>query len=153
MTFPIILQPSLPPNTIVPENESLFVPYLNRLYEDVALTVNNKDNIYFLAPITDTPADIPNLPNFGAYIICVSGADGDATMSDDNLPTLTASLCKASPQDAGSIVPLGSQAGTGSWATFTLTITSTATNFQIAHNNTGVTGNFNIRILGTQGAT
>lgn len=153
MSFPIIQQPSLPTNTIVPENDFLFIPYLNRLYEDIALTVNNKDNIYFTTAITSTAANIPNLPNFGAYIVCVSGQVGDATVSDNNLPTITASLCKASPQDAGSVVVLGHQAGTGSWAGFVLTITSTATNFQIAHNNTGVTGNFNIRILGTQGST
>lgn len=146
MTYPIIHQPTLPPNTIVPENDYLFIPYLNRLYEDIALTVNNKDNIYFQIPITDTAANIPNLPNFGAYIICVSG-----TLT--TLPTLTASLCKSSAAASGSIVVLGSQVGTGAWAGISLTVTSTATNFQIAHNNAAVTGNFNIRILGTQGAT
>lgn len=146
MGFPVILQPSLPPNTIVPENDFLFIPYLNRLYEDIALTVNNKDNIYFLSPITSTAANISNLPNFGAYVICVSGAE-------TTLPTITASLCKSDATATGSVVVLGSQAGTGAWAGATLTITSTATNFQIAHSRTGVTGNFNIRILGTQGAT
>jgi hypothetical protein len=146
MTYPIIQQASLPPNTIVPENDSLFIPYLNRLYEDIALTVNDKDNIYFTAPITSSATDIPNLPNYGAYIICVSG-------ENSTLPTITASLCKSTTGSAGSIASLGSQAGSGAWAGINLTITSTATNFQIAHNNTGVTGNFNIRILGTQGDT
>ena len=146
MTFPIILQPSLPPNTIVPENDFLFIPYMNRTYEDIALTVNNKDNIYFLAPITDTASNIPNLPNFGAYILCVSGAL-------TTLPTITVSLCKSTATIAGSVVVLGSQNGSGAWAGISLTISATASNFQIAHNNTGVTGNFNIRILGTQGAT
>ena len=145
MTFPIVAQPSLPPNTIVPEDEFLFIPYLNRLYEDIAFTVNNKDNSYFEIAITDTAQDIPNLPNFGAYIVCVSG-------TDSTLPTLTASLCKADATASGSIAVLGSQVGTGAWAGNALTITSTATNFQIAHDNAGVTGNFNIRILGTQGA-
>ncbi len=143
MTFPIILLPSLPPNTIVPENDALFLPYLNRIYEDIAFTVNNKDNIFFQIPITSSSTDIPNLPNFGAYIVCVSG-----TLS--TLPTLTVSLCKADATASGSIAGLGSQVGTGAWGGYALTITSTATNFQIAHNNTGVTGNFNIRILGTQ---
>jgi len=146
LTFPIIQQPSLPPNTIVPQDESLFISYLNRLYEDIALTVNNKDNIYFLAPITDTAANIPNLPNFGAFIICVSG-------EDSTLPTITASLCKADAGASGSVAVLGSQVGTSSWAGKALTITSTSTNFQIRHDRAGVTGNFNIRILGTQGAT
>lgn len=146
MTYPTIQQPILPPNTIVPEDDFLFIPYLNRLYDEIALTVNNKDNIYFTAPITDTAANIYNLPNFGAYIICVSG-------QDTTLPTLTASLCKADATAAGAIAVLGAQVGTGAWAGNALTITSTATNFQIAHNRAGVTGNFNIRILGTQGAT
>lgn len=143
MSFPVVNQPSLPPNTIVPENDFLFIPYLNRLYEDIALTVNNKDNIYFQTAITSSAADIPNLPNFGAFIICVSG-----TLS--TLPTITGSLCKADATAAGSIAVLGSQVGTGAWAGNALTITSTATNFQIAHNRAGVSGNFNIRIIGTQ---
>lgn len=156
MSYPIILQASLPPNTIVPENESLFIPYLNRLYEDIALTVNGKDNIYFTAPITSTASNMFNVPNFGAYIVCVSGADADRDSSGNIigwLPTINVSLCKSSASASGSVAVLGSQAGTGSWAGFTLTVTSTATNFQIAHNNTGVTGNFNINIIGTQGYT
>ena len=135
--------PSLPPNTIVPEDEYLFIAYLNRLYEEIAFTVNNKDNIFYQIPISSTAANIPNLANFGAFIVCVSG-------SLTTQPTLTASLCKADAGAGGSIAVLGSQVGTGAWAGFALTITSTATNFQIAHNNAGVTGNFNIRVIGTQ---
>jgi len=143
MTFPMIIQPSLPPNTIVPEEDSLFIPYLNRLYEDIAFTVNNKDNTFFQIPISSTASNIPNLPNFGAFVVCISG-------SDSTLPTITASLCKSSAIGAGSIAVLGSQVGTAAWAGNSLTITSTATNFQIAHNRAGVNANFNIRILGTQ---
>lgn len=151
INFPRVLLPSLPPNTIVPEAEFLFLSYLNRLYEDIAFTVNNKDNIFFQIPITNTATDIPNIPNFGAFIVCVSGRDGDYTVTDSNLPTITASLCKSSPQDAGSVAVLGSQAGTGAtWAGINLTITSTATNFQIAHGLAATTGNFNIRFIGTQ---
>lgn len=153
MSFPDIVLPSLPPNTIVPEDDNLFLPYLNRLYEDIAFTVNNKDNNFFPIPITSTPQNIPNLPNFGAYILCVSGEDADRNSSGAIigwLPTITASLCKSSASASGQVVQLGFQAGTGSWNTFVLTINATATNFQISHNNTGVTGNFNIRILGTQ---
>ncbi len=144
MTFPIITQPSLPPNTIVPEQESLFIPYLNRLYEDIALTVNNKDNNFFQIPITSTASNIYNLPNYGAYLVTVSG-------TDSGLPAITASLVKSDAGIAGVVNVLGTQAGTGAWAGNVLTITSTATNFQIAHNRAGVTGNFNINITGTQG--
>jgi hypothetical protein len=137
--------PNLPTTTIVPQNDDLFIPYFNRTYEDIALTVNAKDNIYYPMAISSTAQNILLLPTFGAYIICVGGV---VTMP--GLPTITASLCKASPTASGSIAVLGHQAGTGSWAGYVLTITSTATNFQIAHNNTGVTGNFNIRFIGTQ---
>lgn len=144
MTFPRINFPPLPPNTIVPQDSDLFIPYLNRLYEDIAFAVNSKDNNFFPFSITNTSADIPNLPNFGAFIICVSGASS-------GLPTITASLCKAASGGAGSIAVLGSQAGAvAPWVAATLTITSTATNFQINHSVAGVTGNFNIKIIGTQ---
>lgn len=143
MTFPVIVLPSLPPNTVVPEDEALFIAYLNRLYEDIAFTVNNKDDIEFQIPITSTAANIPNIPNFGAFIICVSG-------SLTNLPTITASLCKADATAAGSVATLGSQVGTNAWAGNALIVSSTATNFQIRHDRGGVTGNFNIRIIGTQ---
>ena len=93
--------------------------------------------------ISSTATNIVNLPNFGAFIICVSGVNS-------TLPTITASLCKADATASGSVSSLGSQVGTGAWAGYALTITSTATNFQIAHNNTGITANFNIRIIGTQ---
>lgn len=138
-----IFLPNAPPSTIVPENWDLFVPYFTRIYEDFSLTINSKDNIYYPMAITSSAQNIIILPNFGAYIICVSGVNS-------TLPTITASLCKSDATATGSVTPLGSQVGTGTWAGNSLTISSTATNFQIAHDNTGVTGNFNIRFIGTQ---
>lgn len=153
MTFPRINLSPLPPNTIVPEDEDLFIPYLNRLYEDISFAVNERDASYFPIPITSTASDIPNIPNFGAFVLCVSGESSEKDGSGNPigwLPTLTVSLCKSDATAAGSIAVLGSQAGTGTWAANTLTVTSTDTNFRIAHNRVGKTGNFNIRILGTQ---
>lgn len=143
MTFPIIQQPSLPPNTIVPDNEDLFIPYLNQLYEDIAFSMNSKDPKFFPFSITSTAQSIPNIPNFGAFIICVSG-------TDSTLPTMTASLCKADSTAAGSVAVLGLQVGTGAWAGNTIVISAAATNFQIRHDRAGVSGNFNIRVIGTQ---
>ena len=143
MTFPVFEFAFLPTTTVVPQNDDLFIPYLNRVYEEIAFAVNEKDDSYFPWPITDTATNFPNVPNFGAFIVCISG-------ETTSLPTITASLCKASATGAGSIAVLGSQVGTGAWAGNALTITSTATNFQVRHNRTGVTGNFNIRVLGTQ---
>ena len=138
------LRSSLPPNTVVPENHDLFIPYFNRLYEDIAYTVNDKDYNFFPIPVTDTATNIPNLPNFGAFFICVSG-------EESGLPTLTATLCKADATAGGVVTPLCNQNGTiGVWAAATLTISSTADNFQINHSVAGEIGNFNIRILGTQ---
>lgn len=153
MTFPISDRPFLPPNTIVPTNEDLFVSYLNRLYEDIAFAVNNKDPIQFPMAVTSVAQNILNLPNFGAFIICVSGVDAERDINRVAigwLPTITASLVKSDAGVAGVINVLGTQAGTGTWAGINLTITATATNFQIAHNRALVTGNFNIRIIGTQ---
>jgi len=138
-----LVRSTLPPNTIIPENWDLFITYWNKLYDDIASTVNSKDYIFYPMAITSTAQNILNLPNFGAFIICVSGMTTD-------LPTKTASLCKASNAASGSVTGIGAQAGVNAWAGYVLTITSTATNFQIAHNNTGVTGNFNIRVIGTQ---
>lgn len=136
--------PSLPTTTIVPTDESLFIPYFNRQYESIANTVNFKDNSFYPMAISDVAKNIVNVNTFGAFIICVSGVDS-------TLPTLTASLCKSDATASGSVAVLGSQAGTGVWAGINLTITSTATNFQIAHNLTGVTANFNLRVILTQG--
>lgn len=158
MTMPSYYpQGILPQSTIVPKNDDLFVPYLTRLYEQIAQTVNAKDGIYFTIPITSNATNIPNLPNFGAFIVCVSYTAPDmnsAGIVTGYGPSGTWSLCKSSATASGTsgIASLSSQDGTGTWATYSLTITSTATNFQIAHNNTGVSGNFNIRILGTQGS-
>ena len=134
---------SLPPTTVVPETDSLFTPYFNRLYEDIASSVNSKDSAYQPITVTDTAQDIPNFPRFGAFLVCVSG-------TDSTLPTLVAALCKADAAAAGAIVPLAAQAGTAAWLGNTVAITSTATNFQINHNRAGVSASFNIRIVGTQ---
>ncbi len=146
MTFPTqgYQQPYLATSTIVPQSDDLFIPYFNRTYEAIALTVNQKVGSYFQIPIGSSAANIPNLPNFGSYILCISG-------SLSTLPTIVVALCKSDATASGSVAMLAHQAGTGAWATYTLTVSATATNFQVAHNNTGVTGNFNIQILGTQG--
>ena len=137
------VQPQLPPNTIVPIDEALFVPYLTNLYEDIANAVNSKDPNFYPMAISDVAQNILNVPTFGAFVICVSGVD-------TSLPTLVATLCKASQTAAGAINSIGAQVGTGAWAGNALTITSTATHFQIAHDRAGITGNFNIRLIGTQ---
>lgn len=146
MTFPKVELPFLPPNTIVPspvDQEDIFIQYLNRLYEDIAFAVNQKDFQYFTIPISDVAQNIPNLNNFGSFIVAISGVDSSQ-------PVKTWSLVKSDATIAGVINVLGTQAGSLAWAATNLTITSTGTNFQVAHNRANVTANFNIRITGTQ---
>lgn len=146
MTFPFspYQQPFLPTTTIVPSDDDLFIPYFNRTYEAIALTVNQKVGSYFQIPITDAAVNIPNLPNFGAFLLCISG-------SLSTLPCIVVALSKADSTASGVVAVLTSQVGTSAWAGNALTVSATATNFQVKHNRAGVTGNFNLQILGTQG--
>lgn len=146
MTFPVVQLPFLPPNTIVPvkDLDDTFVQYLMRLYEEIAFNINARDYTFFTIPITTIASDIPNVPNFGAFFIAISGvASGQ--------PTGTWALAKSDAGIAGiGLAGITLQAGTvAPWAGVNLVITSTATNFQIAHTGT-VPGNFKIRIAGTQ---
>lgn len=137
---------NLPPLTVIPhpvDDTDNFLQWLNRFYEEIALVVNPRVVPYSTIQISSTAANIPNLPTFGSYLIAVSGVYSTQ-------PTGVWALCKADSTASGAIAVLESQVGTGAWAGFALTITSTATNFQIAHNNTGVTDFFNISVLGTQ---
>lgn len=154
MSFPQVQLPFLPPNTIVPnpvDQTDEFIRYLNRLYEDIAFAMNQKDFTFFEISISNAAEDIPNLPNFGAFFVAVSG-----TVSGQ--PAATWALVKSDVGIAGvGLVPITFQAGTGAWAGNILTITSPApgTNYQIAHNRATTptfsgSANFNIRIVGIQ---
>ncbi len=149
---PIASQGVLPQTTIIPNDDKLFNPYFSRTYEALAQTINAKDGTYFTIPIRSTAANIPNVANFGSFLMAISG---QSYAKDGSWPPcLTIALCKASDAVSGVVTPITSQAGQGgvgtTWVGATLTVTSTATNFQIAHSVSGVTGNFNIRIIGTQ---
>ena len=149
-SFPQNVFTDLPFTTVVPDpdNKELFVPWLTRLYEDIATVVNQKDWTYYTIPIGTTEVDIPNIPNRGAFLICVSGVD-------DGMPGCTYSLIKNNSTSAGNPSLLQTEAGTAignttTWLGVKLIITSSATNFQIKHNATaGTIGNFNIRFIGT----
>lgn len=141
----------LPENTVVPppsEDENDFIMYFNRLYEDIAFAVNNKDNVFSPISITSSATNIPNLPNFGAFIICVSG-------QETGMPSYVWALSKATANAAGTAVVLTSQVGTITpWVGATLTISDSGvvnglSNYQIRHSVAGRSGNFNIRYLTT----
>lgn len=149
-TFPTLPFLDLPLTTIVPDpdDKQLFIPWLTRVYEDIALTVNQKDNTFFTIPIGTVASVIPNLPNSGAFIICVAG-----TM--DGMPAVTYSLIKTNSESAGLGQQLQVQPGTtignnATWNGVNLLISSNATNFTIVHNAAaGTIGNFNVRFIGT----
>jgi len=91
--------------------------------------------------IDNTARDIPFLPTNGAFLILVQGVDNE-------MPTLISACTKVDVGVAGAIANLGSQNGTGAtWNTAALTISSTATNFQIAHS-LAQTGDFLITVVG-----
>lgn len=137
--------PSLPTTTIMPTTDDLFEPYWTDLYSQMADTINRKDEIFYPMAITNTAQNILNLPRFGSFILCVSGID-------EGLPAYVFVLTKSrSTTTAGTFATLGSQAGTiAPWVAATLTVSSTTTNFQINHSVANTTGNFNLRVIGTQ---
>lgn len=150
MTFPDFTLPYLPPNTIVPSpaDEDLFIPYLNRLYEEIALIMNQKDFRFFTIPIGTIATAIPNIATSGAFIICVSG-------TQDGMPAVTYSMIKTNSTVAGTASQIQVQPGTTigtdtTWNGVNLLISSTASNFTIVHDAAaGTIGNFNVKFIGT----
>lgn len=152
ITYPIEPFQDLPFTTIVPdpEDKEVFIPWLTRVYEDLASVINIKDWTAYTIPVGSTKSDIPNIPNQGAFIICVAG-----TM--DGMPACTYSMIKTNSTAAGVPAMIQTQPGTtiGSitdWNGVKLLISTTgsSTNFQINHDGAaGLIGNFNVRFIGT----
>lgn len=152
ITFPNSPFSDLAFTTIVPSpsDEELFVPWLTRLYEDLATVINNKDWVSYTIAVGAVKQAIPNIPNLGAFIICIAG-----TM--DGMPACTYSMIKTNSTAAGVPSLIQTQAGTtiGSntaWNGVKLLISTTAssTNFQINHDGaSSLIGNFNVRFIGT----
>ena len=146
MTSAFLPFANLPPLTIVPnpeDNTDEFLQWINRFYEEVALCLNNRVIPFYTIPISDVATDIPNLPTYGSFFVGISGlASG--------LPSGVWILSKSDMNVAGEISEVVTQDGLGPWATFSILITSTATNYQIRHDRPGVIEQFNISVLGTQ---
>lgn len=149
----------LPVSIIWPEDPNQVPWFMARLYEQMAFAINARDFTYFPMAISVVPTPIENLNNFGAYLLCVGGTDkimNTSTGVVNWLPSYVWPLAKTKDTVAGTIpAPLTSQVGAGDiWAGATLTLTSQTINgrvvYAINHNKTGLTGSFNIRIVGTQ---
>jgi hypothetical protein len=137
---------NLSPLTVVPnpvKDTEQFLQWANRFYEEAAFCLNARVIPFYKIQITSTATDIPNLPTFGSFVICVSGVASDQ-------PSAVWGLAKSTDDQAGQVFQVVASAGTGDWAGNLLFVTSTATNFQIRHNRAGVTEVFNISVFGTQ---
>lgn len=94
---------------------------------EIADVVNKKIDKAEPITITSTPTNIRVIPQRGAFIVTVYGVK-------DQRPTLIAALVKSDEGVAGTITGVASQTtAIGAWSGVSLVITSTATNFQIAH--------------------
>jgi len=141
----------LPGNTIVPDLDppDVFIQYFTRLYEDIAFAVNNKDNVAFTFTISNKRVDIPNLPPFGAVFLVISGVD-------NTQPCGIWALSRSDNRLPGTQSEIANENGTDAWAGKSILISTdnpapgtvnVLRNFQIRHDRTDVTANFNLRIV------
>lgn len=150
----------LPQSIIWPQNEVDIPWFMGNLYQLMAQSINRKDFNYFPMAIGNTAGQIQNLPNFGAYLLCVGGTNKIVNPTSGViswLPSYVWALAKTQDTIAGTIpAPLTFQAGTGGiWAGATLTLTTQLLSsgervYAINHSVANETASFNVRIVGTQ---
>ena len=161
MSVPIGQRPYLLNSTIVPrfDDANTFLQYLTRLYEDIALAVNQRDFIYFplavppqptAGPPIIYPQTISNLALFGSFLVCISG-------QLTGLPCATYAVNKPDIYQAGTYTLLSSAVvNIAPWSVFNVILQdnpSPPATGEISitiYNTSTMTGNFNIRIIGTQ---
>jgi len=114
-------------------------------YENLRITnmmidsLNNKKATFIELIVTDAAERIPNLPEYGAFLICVQG-------SESTMPGRIYACC--SNGTAGTVASLVAQAGTDDWNANTVTIAASGANFTILHDRASVTDKFYLTILG-----
>lgn len=139
------IKPNLSHHPLIPRDPEQLRIWLYDFYKDVKNIVNTNDSLYFSLNITSTAQDIPNISTYGSFIILCSGVIS-------SMPTNVSSLSKSSESGAGAIATLSSQVGITDWAAVNLTITSTATNYQIAHSGAAtLSGDFYIKVIASRG--
>ena len=162
MSVPLVQRAYLLNTTIVPSTEDklTFNQFLTRLYEDIALAVNQRDFIYFPMAISGVPTTIPNLPLFGTFIILISG-------QLPGLPCISVAITKSDIFQNGFISEISEQDGNvallpdgtpNPWLGLALMVENNPVpavtgeiTIQIKHSGAvTLQGNFNIRIIGTQ---
>lgn len=151
-------QASLPQSIIWPENPDDIPWFMANLYQNLAQAINFRDFVHFPMAIGTTPTPIQNMTNFGAYMICVGGTNQVVQPSGviSWLPSAVWIVAKTQDTVAGTLpAATTSQPGVGGgWAGSNLALTSMLVNgrqvYALNHNATGLTGSFNVRIVGTQ---
>jgi hypothetical protein len=168
--------PNLPVSIIWPLNPDDIPWFMQRLYEQLAFAINEKDNGIFTMAIpgnslAGTPAlaaigavQIPNVDAFGAYLVCISGTGiyvDPATGQTGYWPSEVFSLVKSDPlSNVNTYLTHNSTEGTGflTGADYIVSVQQAIGAigptypyyFFIKHNKDGITGSFNVNIQGTQ---
>lgn len=149
----------LPQSIIWPENEDDIPWFMSKLYDQMVSSINSRDFGYFQMAISDKATPIPNMTNFGSYMICVGGSSqvlNEYTGVINWLPSYVWVSTKTQDTQAPAAPNLlSSQVGIGdTWSGATLTLSDIAVNgvrvYALNHNKAGKTASFNVRIIGTQ---
>lgn len=109
-----------------------------RITNTIIDAVNGKNVNFIETMVSSTAADIPFMPEHGAFILCIQG-------EDSGMPTATYGCCSSGVN--ASVALIVRQHGEASWATVDITVTAVGGNFQIEHNGTE-TGKFFLTVLG-----
>ena len=137
--FLTLVSPGIIPNPV--DSTDDFMRWFYGFYADLQNTINTRKAPYYEITITNTPTNLPLIPNFGAYIVLVSGIQS-------TLPAASWAVAKSTSGAVGVVNSLASQAGSGAtWAAQTLTL---STSLQISHSLANTEGRFNVRWIGTQ---
>jgi hypothetical protein len=119
---------------------------LQKMYEEIAIGINQSFRMKVLSS-TDVAGGTPltNLPLIGASIVIVSGLE-------TTQPQAVFSVLKPDYNASATVTALDFIAGTaGVWNTVTLSMPVTATTTSLVHSGgAGVTGQFEVTILGSQ---
>lgn len=123
-----------------------FVNNIKAMYEEIAIGVNQSFRMKVLSSNDVTNGSpLTNLPLIGASLVIVSG-------QENFQPSAVFSVLKPEYNIAATVSTLDSIAGTGGdWNTFVLSMPTTNITTNLVHNATsGITGQFEITILGSQ---
>ena len=152
--------PNLPVSIIWPDDPDEVPWFMARLYEELAFAINSKDNGIFQMAISNIPTLIPNMNNFGSYLVNISGT-GPYTDSNGVLnywPAYIFQMTKSDPNAVGLYSVPQNQDGAGpTLGGVALLITQQrvpATTgpfyYFINHDGPAITGSFSVNIQGTQ---